>query len=567
MRSLKDNLNKFVENENDKVMLVTGVWGVGKTHQVVNEWAEKEESLRDKYKVVTLFGCENIDGLIWDILVGIGGISIIKNCLGLVNIVIGKLIGVNIPSETIIKLIPTISNKIKTIEKILIIDDTERKNDNIKFKEILNLVESIKKNFKKIILIMDQTKLNNEDNEYLNDYFEKIIDRHYDIKEPSEEAKHSILTEIDDKYYNDLEISNVKNLRTLQKLNSFAYELKNSSIKDKPEEIKMLYYKLYLFAYRMVKNNEFSAQDCAEQEGLFVDGLLLSDEKKSEYEKLQNEEENFKRQLFIYSHYSEGSLLTRQVSERVLFNKVIDLGNYFSKFIDAIKSGDIERIFDIEVKFSYYPKNEYEYTPLIYGIDDIKNIFNDIDIIIHEDKYDPVSVYINYFNCCIYNGVKFYQDNKEWFEDSFVKASKEVSKYLIENKYIYPCIRVLSLNTKLNDVGKSIETIINMQLEDSILSLIENELNSIEPNYSEVNKLFEPYKVYKLELKKCVDNDKYMKVGKRLINRIFAEHSNDFYSTFRNVYTNCFYNCIDVPFNYDVKKELISYAEEKGYIE
>ena len=567
MRTLKDNLNKFLSNNNDKVMLVTGVWGVGKTYQVVDEWAKKEETLKEKFKVVTLFGCEKIDSLIWDILVGIGGISIIKNCLGLVNIVIGKLIGVNIPSETIIKLIPTISNKIKTIEKILIIDDIERKNDNIKLKEILNLVESIKKNFKRIILIMDQTKLIDEDKEYLNDYFEKIIDRHYDIKESSEEAKHSILTEIDDKYYNDLEISDVKNLRTLQKLNSFAYELKNSSIKDKPEEIKMLYYKLYLFAYRMVKNNEFSAQDCAEQERLFVDGLLLSDEKKNEYEKLENEEENFKRQLFIYSRYSEGSLLTRQVSERVLFNKVIDLENYFSKFIDAIKSGDIESIFDIEVKFSYYPKNEYEYTPLIYGIEDIKKMFNDIDIIIQEDKYDPVSVYINYFNCCIYNGVKFYQDNKKWFEDSFIKASKEVSKYLIENKYIYPCISDFSLSAGFNEVGKSIKSSFDKQLEEIILNLFEEELKNKEPDYSKINKLFEPYNVYKNIFNRHIDKDKFMEVGKELIRRIFTDHLEDFYSLRFNIYARCFYNYIDAPYDIEVKNDLINYAKEYGYKE
>lgn len=567
MRTLKDNLDGFLNNGNDKVMLVTGVWGVGKTYQVIEEWAKREESLKDKYKVVTLFGCEKIDSLIWDILVGLGGINIIKNCIGVVNIAIGKLFGINIPPETIIKSISTISKKTKTKEKILIVDDIERKNDDIKLKEILNLIESIKNNFNKIILIMDRTKLKDDDNKYLNDYFEKIIARHYDIAEPSEEAKQSILTEIDDKYYNDLEISDVKNLRTLQKLNSFAYELNNSSIKDKSEDIKMLYCKLYLFVYRMVKNNEFTAQAYAEQERLFISGLLLSDNKKSEYEKLQNEEENFKRQLFIYSRYSEASLLTRQVSERVLFNKVIDLENYFSKFIDAIKSGDIESIFDIEVKFSYYPKNEYEYTSLIYGIEDIKKMFNDIDTIIHEDKYDPVSVCINYFNCCIYNGVKFYQDNKEWFEDSFVKASKEVSKYLIENKYIYPCIRNLSLVERYNNVSESIKKAIDVELENCILELIEKELNNKAPDYNNINNIFEPYKVYKNVFDRYVIKDKFMEVGKKLIYRIFTEHLEEFYSSYFNVYTNCFYNYIDVPYDPVVKNELINYAKEYGYRE
>ena len=132
MRTLKENLNKFCDNKNkDHVMLITGVWGVGKTHQVVNEWAEKEESLSDKYKVVTLFGCENIDGLIWDILVGIGGTNIIKNCMGLINIVIGKLFSVNIPPETIIKSFSIISEKTKASENVLIIDDIERKSDDI----------------------------------------------------------------------------------------------------------------------------------------------------------------------------------------------------------------------------------------------------------------------------------------------------------------------------------------------------------------------------------------------------------------------------------------------------
>ena len=567
MRSLKDNLNKFVENKNDKVMLVTGVWGVGKTYQVIEEWAKKEESLKDKYKVVTLFGCEKIDSLIWDILVGLGGSNIIKNCMGVVNIAIGKLFGINIPPETIIKSISTISKKTKTKEKILIVDDIERKNDDIKLKEILDLIESIKKNFKKIILIMDRTKLNDEDNKYFNDYFEKIIDRHYDIKEPSEEAKNSILTVIDDKYYDDLEISDVKNLRTLQKLNSFAFELNNSSIKDKSEDIKMLYCKIYLFVYRMVKNNEFTAQDCAEQERPFVSGLLLSDSKKSEYEKLQDEQENFKRQLFILSHYSEASLLNRQVSERKLFNKVLDLESYFSKFIEAIKSGDIESIFDIKVNFSLYPKDNYEPACVIYEMGDIQKIFNNIVTIISEDKYDPVSIYINYFNCCIYNGVKFYQDNKEWFEDSFVKTSKEVSKYLIENKYIYPCIRDFSLNVEINEVGKLIKQIIDTQLEDSILSLIEKELNNKDLDYNNINKNFEPYKVYKHVFNRYVNKEKFMEVGKKLIHRIFTEHSEDFYSSHFNVYADCFYNYINVPYDVEVKNELINYAKEYGYRE
>ena len=567
MRTLKENLNKFYENKDDKVMLVTGVWGVGKTYQVVEEWAKRQRKIKNKYKVVTLFGCEKIDSLIWDILVGIGCISFIKSGVKIGGIIIDKLFSVKLPAETIIKSIQKVVKNYNVSDKVIIIDDIERKTDCIKLKEILDLVESIKKNFKKIILIMDQTKLNDEDHEYLNDYFEKIIDRHYDIKEPSDEAKHSILTEIDDKYYKELEILDVKNLRTLQKLNSFAYELKNSpTIKDKPEEIKILYYKLYLFVYRMVKNNEFSAREYTEKEILFTNAILQSNNK-SEYERLIEEDENYKKQLFINSHYSEADLLTKQVYKRTLFNKVKDLESYFTKIIEAVKSGDIESIFDITINFSYYPKNEYKYTPMINGIDDIKKMYKNIGSIIREDKYDPVSVYINYFKCCIYIGAKFYQDNKEWFEESFVKVAKEVSKYIVENKYIYPCIRNLSLIEGYNNIGGLIKKVIEKELENHILELIEKELNNKEPDYSKINKLFAPYIEYKLEFNKCVDKDKYMKVGKRLINRIFAEHLDDFYSTFYNVYTNCFYNYVDVPYDIEIKNDLLKYAEEYGYKE
>ena len=567
MRTLKDNLNKFLKNDNDKVMLVTGVWGVGKTYQVVDEWAKKEETLKDKFKVVTLFGCEKIDSLIWDILVGVGGINIIKNCIGLVNIIVDKLFGVNIPPETIIKSIPTVSKKIKSTEQILIIDDIERKNDSITLKEILNLVESIKHNFKKIILIMDRTKIKDEDYKYLNDYFERIIDRHYEIKEPSEEAKHSILTEIDNKYYNDLDILDVKNLRTLQKLNSFAYELNNSPIKDKPQEIKILYCKLYLFAYRMVKNNEFTAQDYAEKEKLFINGLLLSENKKSEYEKIKDEEENFNKQLFIYSHYSEAYLLTRQVSNQQFFNKVLDLEDYFNKFIEAIKSGDIESIFDINISFSHCPKNIYEYTPIIHEIDDIKNMFNNIETVISKDEYDPVSVYINYLKFCTFNCASYYENNKKWFDNSFINVTKAISKYVIENKYIYAKVSDLALINKYNNIGNSIKNIMDIQLEKIILNSIEKELKNEKSDYTKINKLFEPYKVYQYVFNRYVDKDRFMEVGKKLICRIFTNHLEDFYSSYFNVYANCFYNYIDVPYDIEVKNELIKYARECGYKE
>lgn len=567
MGSLNESLKRFERNKNDKIMLVTGVWGVGKTHQVINEWAKKKKSFSKKFKVVTLFGCEKVDSIIWDILLSFNAASFFAGGMQVGKSIIQAKFGVDIPADAIMKSMEKLTKKVCLKDKIIIIDDIERKSEDIKLKEALSLVESIKNNFKKIVLIMDRTKLEEKDEKFLADYFEKIIDRHFEIKEPSDEARKSILKEISSKQYNDLDISEVMNLRTLQKLNSYAYDLKKSSIGDISDERKLLYYKLYLYAYRMVKNNEFSARDYAINEKLFTSGLLLSEDKKSEYEKIQADEEYMKKQEFIYSHYSEAELLTRQVFHRSVFNKVKDLEKYFDSFIESVKCGDLENTFNTHIDYSFYPKKKYESISLIYGIKDLKKMYNEIATIINKDEYDPVSVYINYFNYCVYNGAEYIKNDYTWFESSFKKAAQSISKLLIENKYLYDGLEKLPFIEGHNEVGALISNIISKELEKEILDLIECELKIVNTDYHKIDNSFQPYKAYKYLFKRCVDKKRYLEVGKLLISKIFGEHLKDFYLSFYNVYTNCFYHYIDIPFESDTKNELKEYAKTIGYKE
>lgn len=226
-----DELDNRLDNEFSnvyKIVLVDGDWGIGKTYLIKNKYKEH----KNKYNNViyaSVFGVNSISEInlyIYKELHKVKGWA--KK--GYDYLLGGKELGVlsiSIP-------FPEIKNTSNFIEKenkkiLIIIDDIERKGNNIDINELMGLFESLSSiENVEVILIANSEKMLPEDKSKFNNFKEKVIEKIYNIDEYSEKAESSIikkylnnnneLFEIVEQYFKK---SNVKNLRTLKKCIDF----------------------------------------------------------------------------------------------------------------------------------------------------------------------------------------------------------------------------------------------------------------------------------------------------------------------------------------------------------
>ena len=253
---LRDKLdNEFQIHYN--VILVNGTWGIGKTYYL------KEYLQNKKYIYVSLFGVDKLEEIKYAIYYELNkmGASINKFIKNNLN----RDIGISFLTLPIPNISSDIQKKIeKNLKKdslILVIDDLERKSDNINIKELLGFIESLSEieNIK-IIIVANQEYI--EDNQVYNHFKEKVIDKTYNITQYSSEAINTICNQyinnnsikkiIDNNDFLNiitsiLSIHKIKNLRTLKKailfskifLSNFDNEVIKES--DKEEIIKICF--------------------------------------------------------------------------------------------------------------------------------------------------------------------------------------------------------------------------------------------------------------------------------------------------------------------------------------
>ena len=253
---LKDKLdNEFQKHYN--IILVNGTWGIGKTYYL------KDYLQNNKYIYISLFGIDKLEGIKYAIYYELNKIGACINKF--VNNNSNRDVGISFLTLPI----PNISSDIqKKIEKklkkeslILVIDDLERKSDDINTKELLGFIESLSEieNIK-IIIVANEKYIGDKD--VYDNFKEKVINKTYNITQYSNEAVNKICKQYIDNNSIEQIISTsdffdtviriltnhkIKNLRTLKKAilysKIFLTKFDNNIIKehDKLDLIKICF--------------------------------------------------------------------------------------------------------------------------------------------------------------------------------------------------------------------------------------------------------------------------------------------------------------------------------------
>lgn len=206
-------------------ILFNGPWGIGKTKYILD--SIKNE--KDIY-YISLFGKNNINTFyeeLYYLLLSNNKVRI-KKVLKHMNRINFSRFGLSISIPLMSDIMTNIQKELKGKSDItIIIDDLERKSDDLEIKEIFGFIDSITKNNGiKIILVASFKNFSSIEKEVFEDYAEKSIDRIYKITDYSKVAPQKIMGEDIWASIKNLYIENKsKNLRTLEKTNFFIEEV------------------------------------------------------------------------------------------------------------------------------------------------------------------------------------------------------------------------------------------------------------------------------------------------------------------------------------------------------
>ncbi|MBM7631018.1 P-loop NTPase fold protein [Geomicrobium sediminis] len=225
-------LSQLSDSNNQKI-LIEGVWGIGKTKNIT-DFIKESDSSNDTVYYVSLFGRKDIESIINDLYFQIIESLPYAKLEKLGKSISKKLETVNFSYYGFSLSIPLLASLESSLQKklntrgrsIVILDDLERKHEELDIREVLGLIDNLAKiDGIKVVLVGEIDKLNSEQ-ETFNQYKEKSIDRSYKIDKFSDDALESILGNDVLRAVNfmvgDLSLMN---LRTAEKINMFIDEV------------------------------------------------------------------------------------------------------------------------------------------------------------------------------------------------------------------------------------------------------------------------------------------------------------------------------------------------------
>lgn len=237
--AVKNEIERFLRSSEPEVLCITGAWGVGKTYTwqtILDRVRAKRATGLSRYSYVSLFGISSLEGMKTAIFENLefllpegstglerilsGGNSIIKGGKQLV----GAATALPIPylGGALSKAQPLLFSSIRN--QIVCIDDLERRGA-LSVKDVLGLVSYLREQRScKVMLLLNQTQLDEPGQKEFNDFFEKVIDTHLVFTPTAAEAVAIAIDQDDDlsklirEYCQKLDISNIRVIKKIERL-------------------------------------------------------------------------------------------------------------------------------------------------------------------------------------------------------------------------------------------------------------------------------------------------------------------------------------------------------------
>ncbi len=253
--NLKERLKNIFEKDEPIVISINGKWGVGKTYF----WHDFEEKLADKKTAyVSLFGKETISDIRTDVFLQViykneqtEKKSKIRKFLNFLSKFLpnkGKQI-LKSAKELIKAINPSyVSALMVLLDKqhfkgvIVCFDDFERLSSLLELKEVLGFISELKEQKNcKVVMILNEEKLKNDNGTTFTEYKEKLIDYEFNYNPSPSDSLNILkdkLTVFKDypleKYLIEHKVNNIRIIsRIINALNDFSFI--QTYIKDAPE--------------------------------------------------------------------------------------------------------------------------------------------------------------------------------------------------------------------------------------------------------------------------------------------------------------------------------------------
>ena len=441
LRILKD----FEDNETYKKIFINGKWGIGKSFYTNQYIKNKNNAI-----YISLFGKENIEIIQEDIAKELlkktkskrkylkKGKKLIKKISGSISY---NGISINSPevkTKSFIEEYYSILNEEENL--IIVIDDLERKSSNIAIEDILGMIEQLSLCQKiKIVLIGDESNINDKDNIIWKPFKEKIIEKEYKISKFSKEAINSLVISKLEKYIDKnvlnsfvedfIEKFPVNNLRTINKGVNLFLEVVNTYLYNKYPNMNIIILKSCMAVAIETTENLFKPKKEDNENGDFTKNFIRSLD--------ENMETRIER------HYFNSYFMTSKEATLVHYVLTIYEGNYteelinelnqvIEKYLNSKEEKDLFFLDEKQIrkivsnKYNMIIDNQYIYTCLEEFVNDIYNIldwYNLFKIKYNEKKLQKqfkLILFKNYYN----SRKSLYENTIDRFELKYENCSK-----------------------------------------------------------------------------------------------------------------------------------------------
>ncbi len=239
---IKKKLLKLIKKGTDaKVVAIKGAWGSGKSTFY------KDFIQDDKYNnaYVSLYGLKSIEDIENSILLKISEVAQIENFFSNKPIFEDlKICGLN-AKAILSSLTPSTFKEI-----VICLDDFERLSNKITINELFGFISDLNENKKcKVVLILNEDKINEENREYFDIQKEKVIDFEILFNPDLDYVKKIIdpANEYEKILYDFIEKFEIKNIRTIKKIiNTLDNFLLNKSLKDVDKTIQKVIFQKFI---------------------------------------------------------------------------------------------------------------------------------------------------------------------------------------------------------------------------------------------------------------------------------------------------------------------------------